>query len=311
MKEKMTNILVIGGINIDIEGRPYKELKEQDSNPGEVKISYGGVGRNIAENAARIGEKVAMLSVIGKDELGRGAKQQLKSLGVEVSMVREVPGRNSAIYLSILTPERDMHLGLCDMEIIRELTPEDIGAASKAFAEAKVVALDGNLEEEMLRKATEILSDRMLFYDPVSANKACRGKEQIGCFHSIKPNLIEAEVLSGMKITGDEELKAAAQHFLDKGVKNVYITLNSGGVYFKNKEKEGFLRPPEKIKIESATGAGDAFSATILYGMARGLEIDEIAAMGMAAAQIAMESEKAVNEKIKIEDIKRRKNQNV
>lgn len=114
-----------------------------------------------------------------------------------------------------------------------------------------------------------------------------------------------------MKITGDEELKAAAQYFLDKGVKNVYITLNSGGVYFKNKEKEGFLRPPENIKIESATGAGDAFSAAILYGMVRGLEIDEIADLGMAAAQIAMESEKAVNEKINIEDIKRRKNQNV
>lgn len=311
MKEEMTNILVIGGINIDIEGRPYKELKEQDSNPGEVKISYGGVGRNIAENAARIGENVAMLSVIGEDELGRGAREHLASLGVDTSMVREITNRNSAIYLSILTPERDMHLGLCDMEIIRELAAGDIRKAAEAFAGAKVVALDGNLEEEMLREATEILSDRMLFYDPVSANKACRGKEHIGRFHSIKPNLIEAEVLSGMKITGDEELKAAAQYFLDKGVKNVYITLNSGGVYFKNREKEGFLRPPENIKIESATGAGDAFSAAILYGMVRGLEIDEIADLGMAAAQIAMESEKAVNEKINIEDIKRRKNQNV
>ncbi len=307
----MTNILIIGGINIDIEGRPYKELKEQDSNPGEIKISYGGVGRNIAENAARIGERVAMLSVIGKDELGRGARQHLESLGVDVSMVREIAGRNSAIYLSILGPDRDMRLGLCDMEIIGKLTPEDIKAASSTFADAKVVALDGNLEEEMLREATEILSDKMLFYDPVSANKACRGKEHIGRFHSIKPNLIEAEVLSGRKITNDEELKGAARYFLDKGVKNVYITLNSGGVYFKNKEKEGFLRPPENMKIESATGAGDAFSATILYGMVRGLAIDEIAALGMAAAQIAMESEKAVNEKINIEDIKRRRNQNV
>ncbi len=307
----MTNILIIGGINIDIEGRPYKELKEQDSNPGEIKISYGGVGRNIAENAARIGERVAILSVIGKDELGSGAKQHLESLGVDVSMVREIAGRNSAIYLSILGPDRDMRLGLCDMEIIGKLTPEDIKAASSTFADAKVVALDGNLEEEMLREATEILSDKMLFYDPVSANKACRGKEHIGRFHSIKPNLIEAEVLSGRKITNDEELKGAAQYFLDKGVKNVYITLNSGGVYFKNKEKEGFLRPPENMKIESATGAGDAFSATILYGMVRGLAIDEIAALGMAAAQIAMESEKAVNEKINIEDIKRRRNQNV
>ena len=305
------NILVIGGINVDIEGRPCKELKEQDSNPGEIKVSYGGVGRNIAENAARIGERVAMLSVIGQDEMGRGAREHLKGLGVDVSMIREVAGRNSAIYLSILNPDGDMRLGLCDMEIIEELTAGDIKEASNVFAGAKAVALDGNLSEEMLGEATEILSDKMLFYDPVSANKACRGKEYIGRFHSIKPNLMEAEVLSGIKITKDEELKEAARYFLDKGVKNVYITLNSEGVYFKNKEKEGFIRPHGDIKIESATGAGDAFSAIILYGMARGLDIDEIAALGMAAAQIAMESEKAVNENIKIEDIKRRVKQNV
>lgn len=307
----MADIVIIGGINIDIEGYPYKDLVEQDSNPGRIKISYGGVGRNIAENAARIGEKVAMLSVIGADELGRGARSHLAELGVDVSMVREIPGRGSAIYLSILNPNRDMHLGLCDMEIIQELTAEDIRKAGTVFEDAAAVALDGDLEEAMLRDATEILSDKMLFYDPVSANKAHRAKECIGRFHSIKPNLIEAEVLSGMQIKTEEELRDAARYFLDKGVKNVYITLNRDGVYFKNKEKEGFIRPPKSIKIESATGAGDAFSATILYGMAHGLEIDEIAALGMTASQIAMESEKAVNEKINIEDIKRRVTQNV
>jgi pseudouridine kinase len=47
---------IIGGINIDIEGAPFKKLKYQDSNPGKIRLSYGGVGRNIAENLARLGE---------------------------------------------------------------------------------------------------------------------------------------------------------------------------------------------------------------------------------------------------------------
>lgn len=307
----MSDIVIVGGINIDIEGYPYKDLKEQDSNPGRIKIAYGGVGRNVAENAARMGEKVAMLSVIGSDELGRGAKAHLESLGVDVSMIREVPGRGSAIYLSILDANRDMHLGLCDMEIIEEMTAEDIAEANQMFKDASAVALDGNLEEKMLRDVTEILAGKRLFYDPVSANKAVRAKDYIGRFHSIKPNLIEAEVLSGMKIETEGDLRAAAEYFLDKGVKNIYITLNSEGVFFKNKEKEGFIKPAKSIKIESATGAGDAFSATILYGMAHNLEIDEIAALGMAASQIAMESEKAVNEEINMEEIKRRAKQNV
>ena len=102
----MADIVIIGGINIDIEGYPYKDLVEQDSNPGRIKISYGGVGRNIAENAARIGEKVAMLSVIGADELGRGARSHLAGLGVDVSMVREIPGRLGNLSVDIKSEQR-------------------------------------------------------------------------------------------------------------------------------------------------------------------------------------------------------------
>lgn len=307
----MAEIIIVGGINIDIEGVPYKELVPRDSNPGRVRISYGGVARNIAENAARIGASCAMLSVVGSDELGRGAKSHLAKLGVDTSMVKKIPGRNSAVYMSILDAGRDMQIGFCDMEIIKELGSNDLAAAKAKFPEAKVVALDGNLEPDMLRDATEIFSDASLFYDPVSANKAKRAKEYIGRFHSIKPNLIEAETLLDMKIEDSEDIRTAAKKFLEKGVKNVYITMGSDGVYFRNTEKEGFIKPPECIKIESATGAGDAFSALILYGMARGLDIREVASLGMAASQLAMESEKAVNDKLRIEEIKRRANNNV
>ncbi len=43
----MADIVIIGGINIDIEGYPYKDLVEQDSNPGRIKISYGGVAETL------------------------------------------------------------------------------------------------------------------------------------------------------------------------------------------------------------------------------------------------------------------------
>ena len=48
----MAEITIIGGINIDIEGCPFGSLKAEDSNPGKISLAYGGVGRNIAENAA-------------------------------------------------------------------------------------------------------------------------------------------------------------------------------------------------------------------------------------------------------------------
>ena len=41
-------VSVIGGLNIDLQGSSVNPLVFNDSNPGEIVMSAGGVGRNIA-----------------------------------------------------------------------------------------------------------------------------------------------------------------------------------------------------------------------------------------------------------------------
>ena len=94
----MADITIIGGINIDVEGSPFEKIKYRDSNPGIVSVAYGGVGRNIAENAARLGADVAMISVIGDDNMGKGAKSELAELGVDVSGIIEVAETQRCIF---------------------------------------------------------------------------------------------------------------------------------------------------------------------------------------------------------------------
>ena len=141
----LTDITVIGGINIDIEGSPFAELRREDSNPGTVTMAFGGVGRNITENLARMGGKVAMISVIGDDHMGIGAREHLRSLGVDVSLIQSVKGRNSAMYLSILNHDNDMELAICDMDIISHITPDLIEKNRNVLEKYKVIALDGNM----------------------------------------------------------------------------------------------------------------------------------------------------------------------
>ena len=74
----MTDVIIVGGINIDIEGSPYAALRPADSNPGKVGISYGGVGRNIVENIARLGGNVGMVSLTGEDAMGIDARKNLE-----------------------------------------------------------------------------------------------------------------------------------------------------------------------------------------------------------------------------------------
>lgn len=302
----MAEITVIGGINIDIEGAPFERLKYQDSNPGKINMAFGGVGRNITENIARLGGDAAMLSVIGDDQMGLAAKEGLEALGVDTSCIKVLEGENTAMYLSILDDRKDMELALCDMDIIEAITPEVIEAHKDFLQSSKMVALDGNLSESMMEYAVNMLEGVPLFYDPVSASKAVKAKRFVGRFHSIKPNIIEAEILSGMTINGGDDLKRAGQWFIDQGVKRVYITLNKEGVYYKDEETEGFIKPAENLKVVSATGAGDSFSATIMLGFIKGKTTEETARMGMAAASIAMESAHAVNKDMNMDELLRR-----
>ena len=294
-------IAVVGGINIDIEGAPYNKIKYHDSNPGKIRLSYGGVGRNIAENLARLGGDCMMVSCVGDEPMSIGAVEQLKSLGVDVSLVRVFPGEMPSMYLSILDENRDMELGISDMDIINNITPEYIDEIRYRLESMSVVALDGNLSRDLLGYATAVLKGIKMFYDPVSANKGVRAKDFVGRFFAVKPNVLEAEAILDMKIETDEDVRTAGQRFMELGVEKVFITLGEKGVFYMERGSEGFIRPAKGLVIKSATGAGDSFSACILLGISLGMNAKTIAEMGMAASRITMESQKAVSEKISID----------
>ena len=62
-----TYAAVVGGVNMDIGGQSDGPLVPGDSNPGRVRISLGGVGRNIAHNMALLGLDVRFLTAFGDD----------------------------------------------------------------------------------------------------------------------------------------------------------------------------------------------------------------------------------------------------
>lgn len=300
----MSKIVLVGGINIDIEGSPYAALRPADSNPGKVGISYGGVGRNIVENIARLGGDVGMVSLTGEDAMGLDAKKHLSSLGVDTRYVEALPGESTGMYLSILNDRNDMELAICNMDIFKRITPEFLEERIAFLSSAEIVGVDCNLEFEALDYISRRL-DVPLFLEPVSAAKAERVKSIIGRFHTIKPNRIEAEMLSGMEINNDDDLKTVGAWFCAQGVKRVFISLGERGAYYKDDVSEGIV-PPNLVKLVSATGAGDAFSAAILYGYVNGLSAKEITEMGMACSSIAVETKTAVNPAMSIEAVEAR-----
>lgn len=300
----MAAITVIGGINIDIEGAPYGRLIGADSNPGKVSIAFGGVGRNIVENVARMGGDCGMVSRTGTDAMGMSAKQSLQNLGVDVSGIESVPEEETGMYLSILNEKNDMALAICGMDIVERITPEYLETWIGRINQSKIVCVDCNLSEAAIAYLAENVKVPM-FLDPVSVTKAERVKGYVHYFHTVKPNRLEAEILTGISITDDISLRKAAAWFMERGVKRVFISLGERGAYYKDAYEEGIVGT-RLVELKSATGAGDAFSAAILMGHVLGRSAKETAQMGIACSSIAMEAKTAVNPQMSMEEVEKR-----
>lgn len=160
--------------------------------------------------------------------------------------------------------------------------------------QAKAVAIDANLSEDALRYAADNVTSP-LFVDTVSVTKAKKLKSILGSIHTLKPNRLEAECLTGIAITDEESLRQAAKKLLDCGVQHVLITLGADGALLADKDG---LRHVAAVPagVRNATGAGDAMMAALIYAYMKDMTMDESAAFASAAAAIATESEDTMSE---------------
>ncbi len=90
MREK-NYVVIIGSANIDVAGYSHESLNYADSNPGKIKFTPGGVGRNIAQNLALLGNKAWLLSAVGSDFYGQSLLTQTNQSGVYVDKCLIVP----------------------------------------------------------------------------------------------------------------------------------------------------------------------------------------------------------------------------
>ena len=288
-------ITVFGAVNMDIGGTPDKSLVKEDSNPGRVRTSLGGVGRNIAHNLSLLSNSVKLVTAFGDDDYAKQIIASCNNLKIDIHDSLISRDDVTSTYLYITREDGDMELAINDMSIYRKMTPDFIMSKANLMENGTLVAVDANLPEETITAIAKN-TKAPIFAEPVSAAKAYKFKKVLKYIHTITPNILEAEILSDMKIDPDNKasISAAADKLLSEGVKQVIITMGSNGVYYKNAESEEFLSPV-KAKLVNTTGAGDALFAGVATGFCKGLTLGESVRLGMAAAAITMETTETNN----------------
>ena len=286
-------VTVVGGVNVDIGGRPEAALVARDSNPGAVHSSLGGVGRNIAHNMALLGLDTRLLTAFGDDLNAQKLAASCGELGIDISQSPVIPGGRTSTYLFINDERGDMALAVSDMEIYQHLTPQALAQRHKLLDASQVVVLDTNIPEESIAWLAENCA-APLFADPVSTAKAVKLKPVLGKLHTLKPNRLEAELLSGVPITGEASLNKAADALLETGLRRVFISLGADGVFAADHSGRVQL-PCLPAELVNATGCGDAFMAAIAWAYLRGTDLADTARAGLASSSIAMESKETIN----------------
>jgi len=286
----MKKVVVIGGAVIDVFLYPDKKMILHDSNPGFLKESLGGVGRNIAENLARLKVNRTLITVIRSDQGGETIKKSSHDIGLHLEIISS---ERTPMYYSVMDENNEDLVSVAVMKEIELLTKIEIEKRLPIILSADLVVIDTNLSEETFAYACKMIQ-KPIVVDAISTQKVVKIKKYLHHIHTLKLNAMEAEVLTGMTFETMDDLNDMGDFLIQAGVKQVLITLGSMGAYYADKDHAMF-KNAMPVQVKNSNGAGDAFIAGAIYAHLHDLHPLSVA---MANAMINLESLQAVSSEL-------------
>lgn len=268
-------ILVFGSFVTDLNARAPHFPAEGETVMGSMfKSGPGGKGSNQAVAAKRAGGNVSFVTRLGEDVFGQAALDFYRSEGIDTSSV--IVDKDSYTGAALITVNETtgqneivVILGACD-----RFTSNEIEELNTAISNSDLVLcqLETNLDAtlEVLNKAH--IAGKTTILNPAPARVL--PEEVFQNLDYITPNETEAEILTGIKVTDSESASKAADVLMNRGVKNVVITLGSNGYYAKN-SSEVITGKPIKVNVVDTTGAGDAFNGGFAAALAENMNLHE------------------------------------
>jgi len=315
-------VVVIGGANIDLRGRPAgEELARHTSNPGNINVGSGGVGRNIAHNLALLNVPVTLLSVVGDDGEGIRILEETGKAGVKTEQMIISGEHPTGIYLAILDKKGEMEVAVSDMRILEEVTVDYLRSKAYLIKESKIVVMDTNIPEQSIEYVVDLCNKVKVpvLIEPVSVEKAKkirkvlegRGRWNID-YITPSENELESILTAETERESDQDegidvnVVKAAEELRRKGVKNVIVTLGKRGTYVsysgagglseggQDEPGRGKFMAPYKGEVVDVTGAGDALVAGLVYGIYKGYSMEVAARFGLAGAALTISTKEVV-----------------
>lgn len=282
------NILVIGSLNVDMVIEMERMPVTGETVLGK-RLDYvpGGKGANQACAAAKLGGAVTMLGCVGEDEFGQLQQDNLSSSGVDTSHFKKSRTRGTgtaSIYVDgagnnsiVVVPGANQE---CDRDYLKE--------CDHILQQSDYVILQMEIPNEAtfyaLKRAKEL--GKVVILNPAPAPDVLPD-EVLGCLDYITPNETELMKLCKRKGNTTEDFIKGAKQLLEKGVKNVLVTLGDKGALLVQ-EAGAKIYPARKVVSVDTTAAGDCFNGAFAVALSEGKTQAEAIMFANMASSIAV-----------------------
>ncbi|OZG72981.1 sugar kinase [Hahella sp. CCB-MM4] len=292
------NVVVIGGTNVDITGTSHQSFVAEDSNPGYINQTAGGVARNIAENLVRLGAHTHLLSAVGNDVRGRWLLEQLVQCGLSTEHCLVKPQFRTGTYLAINNSEGQLQGAVADMAVIDALGIDDLVSRLPLLQSASHIVVEANCSPDLIEWMSQQTFNGPVSADAVSETKAPRLGPLLPRLGMLKVNRAEARAI----LKQDSPDREIIQQLLSLGVEKVIMSRGNEGLILAT-QNEFMEFPSLANEIVNDTGAGDALMAGIVFAELQQMPAQDQASFGLACAAMTMASNLAVNPELSLKQI--------
>lgn len=297
------SVVVVGGANMDIKAHSRDPAVLRTSNPGAAVTSPGGVGRNIAENLARLGSPTHLVAPVGRDAFGEELVAATREAGVVVDHVVTTDDPTGT-YLAVMDADGELLVAVSNMASTDNLTVRQLAGARDLIAHCDLLVVEGNIPPApavwLLDYATACGVEVVI--DPVSVAKAAALAPALTPERpvlALTPNQDELAAIVGRRVPHTSASVAkAAREVHDLGVRHVWVRRGLAGSTLSSLDDGGRVTvthfPAPHTQVVDVTGAGDAMTAAFVHALLRRDSPATAAAFGQMAAALTVASPETV-----------------